>query len=159
MENTPSKYSADHTPDKLQPEEIEIIETYLVAGNIEHTASKLNIARTEVVQTLNKRAVKSYMDALYMDVGYMNRFKLADTMSAILDARLEELQEAEIPFQSSKDLVDIITALHKMSMDNQKATVEREKVLAPTTQTNNQLNVYGEGQYGDLMKRLLKPEK
>ena len=62
---------------------------------------------------------------------------------------------------SNKDLADLIQMAHKMRMDELKAQAEMEKAKASQikTQNNVQINAevpFGQGNYGELMKKLLK---
>ena len=50
---------------------------------------------------------------------------------------------------SDKDLLDLIKFAHQLRIDEEKKAV-------PSSQTNVQINEFGQGNYGELMKRLLK---
>ena len=74
---------------------------------------------------------------------------------------MEEAEESEI--YSNKDLADLLQMAHKMRMDEMKAQVELEKVKAGNVKALTQNNVhingevpFGQGNYGELMKKLLK---
>ena len=109
---------------------------------------------------LAKREVRAYVDQVYLDTGYRNRFKLAETLDTLIDAKLAEAEESEV--YSNKDLADLIQMAHKVRMDEIKAQTELEKAKAQTVknQTNIQVNSaempFGQGNYGELMKKLLK---
>ena len=122
----------------------------------------LDIPRDEVVAILNKREIQKYIDTVYMDSGYRNRFKLAETLDKLIDQKLEEAEESEI--YTNKDLADLIMMQHKIRMDEMKAQTEFEKAKNGTikTQNNVQINTevpFGQGNYGTLMKKLLEAEK
>ena len=111
---------------------------------------------------LAKREVKAYIDQVYLDTGYRNRFKLEETLDVLIDKKLEEADESEI--YSSKDLADLLSMAHKMRMDELKAQAEIEKAKASSikTQNNVQINAevpFGQGNYGELMKKLLGEKK
>ena len=63
---------------------------------------------------------------------------------------------------SSKDLADLVALSHKIRIDEMKAQTELEKAQAANikNQTNVQINSaempFGQGNYGELMKKLLK---
>ena len=150
----PTTYSEDKAPEQIQPEELEIADTYLRTGDITETAESLSIPRNEVVRTLNKRPVQQYVDNIFADVGYLNRFKLADIWSTIIERKMEELDEAEIG--SNKDIVEILDKATKFVEAMNKLQVAREKI-GPSTQVNVQHNSFGEdGNYKTLIEHLFK---
>ena len=96
---------------------------------------------------------------MYLDTGYRNRFKLATALDDLIDRKMEEAEESEI--YSNKDLADLLQMAHKMRMDEIKAQAELEK--AKSQNVKNQINIqnngevpFGQGNYGELMKKLLK---
>ena len=97
---------------------------------------------------------------MYLDTGYRNRFKLADTLDTLIDKKIEEAEESQI--YTNKDLADLVGMAHKIRMDELKAQTELEKAKAANikSQTNVQINSgempFGQGNYGELMKKLLK---
>ena len=109
---------------------------------------------------LNRREVKQYIDTVYLDTGYRNRFKLADTLDTLIEKKMEEAEESEI--YTSKDLADLLQMAHKMRIDEMKAQTELEKAKATNikNQTNIQVNDggFGQGNYGKLMEKLLRKE-
>jgi len=153
----PSTYSEDKVPEQIQPEELEIADTYLQTGDMTETAERLNIPRNEVVRTLNKGPVKQYVDSVFNDIGYLNRFKLADVWSKIIERKVEELDEAEIG--SNKDIVEILDKATKFVEAMNKLQTNRDKAT-PGRQTNVQINEFGEaGNYGALLTRLFEENK
>tara|TARA_Y100001938_G_C8016908_1_gene393094 strand:+ start:161 stop:625 length:465 start_codon:yes stop_codon:yes gene_type:complete len=144
---------------RISPEGLEIANAYLELGSIPAVCSKLSIDEAKASEYLQKREVKAYVDQVYLDTGYRNRFKLADVLDTLIDAKLEEAEESEI--YTSKDLADLVGMAHKIRMDELKAQTELEKAKAQTikTQVNIQDNSqvpFGQGNYGELMKKLLK---
>ena len=114
--------------------------------------------KRQVQEYLGKREIKQYIDQVYLDTGYRNRFKLATTLDDIIDKKLEESEESQI--YTNKDLADLIQMAHKMRMDEIKAMAELEKAKASNikNQTNVQINSelpFGQGNYGKLMEKLL----
>jgi len=153
----PTTYSEDKVPEQIQPEELEIADTYLRTGDISETAEMLNIPRNEVVRALNKKPVKEYVDSIFNDIGYLNRFKLADIWSKIIDRKMEELDEAEIG--SAKDIVEILDKATKFVETMNKLQASRDKT-GPGKQTNVQINEFGEtGNYGALLQHLFNGGK
>mgnify|MGYP003151081409 FL=1 len=147
---------------RISPESIEIANAYLEKGDISSVSEDLNVPKDIVADYLNKREVKKYIDSVYLDAGYRNRFKLASVLDDLIDRKLEEAEETEM--YSSKDLADLLQMAHKMRMDEIKAQTESEKVsggAAIKTQNNVLINSevpFGQGNYGALMEKLLKSE-
>ena len=145
---------------KISPEGLEIANAYLEYGSIPTVSHRLGIGESIVSEMLNRREVKQYIDTVYLDTGYRNRFKLADTLDTLIDKKMEEAEESEI--YTSKDLADLLQMAHKMRIDEMKAQAELEKAKATNikNQTNIQVNddAFGSGNYGKLMEKLLKKE-
>ena len=79
---------------RMSPEGLEIANKYLTSGSVEDVSSELNVSKDIVVSTLSKREVKHYIDTVYMDIGYRNRFKLGQTLDTIIDKKMEEAEES-----------------------------------------------------------------
>ena len=144
---------------RISPEGLEVANAYLELGNIQAVCVRLKLDEGECSEILAKREVKGYIDQVYLDTGYRNRFKLATALDDLIDRKMEEAEESEI--YSNKDLADLLQMAHKMRMDEIKAQAELEKAKASNikSQTNVQINgevPLGQGNYGELMKKLLK---
>ena len=61
---------------RMSPEGLEIANSYLANGEVSAVCRELDIPRDQVVAVLNKREIQKYIDTVYMDSGYRNRFKL-----------------------------------------------------------------------------------
>lgn len=147
---------------EISPEYLSVAETYLKCQDIEKTALALGIPKERAAQIISKREVKQYIDTVYMDYGYRNRFKLGAALDKIIDKKMEELDEAEIG--SSKDILDILTLAHKFRMEEMAAATKlieaQNKQQAIKNQTNIQINEQlPQGNYGDLIAKLLSPAK
>jgi len=147
---------------RISPEGLEIANAYLELGSIPAVCSRLSINEAKASEYLQKREVKAYVDQVYLDTGYRNRFKLAEVLDTLIDAKMEEAEESQV--YTSKDLADLVGMAHKIRMDELKAQTELEKAKAQTikTQVNIQDNSqvpFGQGNYGELMKKLLKDNK
>jgi len=146
----------------ISPEALEVANCYLQTTSVEATASRMGIQTQAVSEYLQKREVKSYIDTVYMDQGYRNRFTLASALDNVIAKKLEEMDETEMG--SNKDIADLLALAHKMRMDETKATIEMEKAsnshMSIRNQTNVQINDsgFGKGNYGNLMKKLLTTE-
>ena len=146
---------------KMSPEGLEIANSYLEHGSIPAVASKLRVSQNEVTEILNKREIKQYLDTVYLDTGYRNRFKLAETLDMLIEKKLEESEETQM--YTNKDMADLVQMAHKMRMEEIKAQTEMEKAKAQTvkTQVNIQDNSgmpFGQGNYGELIKKLMKDQ-
>ena len=146
---------------KMSPEGLEIANSYLEHGSIPAVASKLRVSQNEVSEVLNKREIKQYIDTVFLDTGYRNRFKLSETLDMLIEKKLEESEETQM--YTNKDMADLIQLAHKMRMDEIKAQTEMEKAKAMTvkTQVNIQDNSgtpFGQGNYGELIKKLMKDQ-
>jgi len=131
---------------KINPENLEVANAYLSTGSAITAASQLGVTPDTVYAVLEKSEVKDYINSVYQDQGYRNRFRLAELLDEVIESKLQEARDSDM--YSSKDLVDIIALAHKISTDHSKTS-------APTKQTNVQLNSFGEGNYGKLMEKLL----
>ena len=143
----------------ISPEGLEIANSYLQFGNIRGVCDYLQVPEQEVVEVLNKREVKKYIDTVYLDMGYRNKNNIATVLDEMIASKLDEAQESGM--YSSKDLADLLQMAHKMRMDEIKAQADLEKAQSNNikNQTNVQINEavpFGQGNYGKLMEKLLK---
>ena len=146
---------------KMSPEGLTIANTYLAVGNVPAVCARLKMDTAKVSEMLNKREIKAYIDQVYLDTGYRNRFKLANSLDDLIERKLEEAEESQI--YTNKDLADLYVMAHKMRVDEMKAMTELEKAKASNikNQTNVQINSelpFVQGNYGKLMEKLLKED-
>jgi len=145
----------------ISPEGLEIANSYLQFGNIRGVCQHLQVTEDRVVEALNKREVKKYIDTVYLDMGFRNKNNIASALDEIIASKLEEAQESGM--YSNKDLADLLQMAHKMRMDEIKAQADAEKATTSIrTQNNVQINdgsiPFGQGNYGKLMDKLLNGE-
>ena len=143
----------------ISPEGLEVANSYLTFGNIRAVVEQLGVQENKVVELLNKREVKKYIDTVYLDMGYRTKNNIAGLLDEMIESKLEEAKESGV--YSNKDLADLLQMAHKMRMDEIKAQAELEKAQATNVknQTNVQINEglpFGQGNYGKLMDKLLK---
>jgi len=146
----------------ISPEGLEIANCYLQFGNIKAVTEYIGVSEDKVVELLNKREVKRYIDTVYLDLGYRNKNNIGSLLDEMIQSKLEEAQETGV--YSSKDLADLLQMAHKMRMDEIKAQAEILKAenASVKNQTNVQINEalpFGQGNYGKLMEKLLKPDE
>jgi len=137
----------------ISPEGLEVANIYLSCLSVSETASQLRLHKQEVTNLLNEKAVKRYVDTIFLEQGYMNRFKIQEKLESIIDKKLEELEEAEL--STNKDIVDLLTLAHKMRIDELKVRNEESKINKPVNQQNLQVNTYGDN-YTALIEKLMK---
>lgn len=156
MNNLPVASPAEHI--KISPEALEVANTYLSCQSIQKVSQELCLSPEEVSDYLNRREVKAYIDNVFFDVGFNNKFTMRKLMDTIIQKKLEELDEAEIG--SSKDIADLLALSHKMTMELMDKQIKLEQLKqqnAPKTQVNMQINELGDGtKYGSLIERLMK---
>jgi len=137
---------------KLAPENLEVANAYLSTGSALTAANQLGVTPDKVYNVLEKSEVKEYVNSVYLDQGYRNRFRLADLLDEVIEKKLEEARESDQ--YSSKDLVDIIALAHKISEDHKKTSTTATNIRQQNVQINSP---FGEGNYGKLMEKLLGP--
>ena len=103
----------------ISPEGLEVANSYLTFGNIRAVVEQLGVAENKVVELLNKREVKKYIDTVFLDMGYRNKNNIASLLDEMIGSKLEEAKESGV--YSNKDLADLLQMAHKMRMDEIKA--------------------------------------
>ena len=104
---------------RISPEGLEIANAYLELGNIPAVSLRLKVDEGKISEYLLKREVKQYVDQVYLDTGYRNRTKLAETLDLLIEKKLEEAEESEV--YTNKDVADLLAMSHKIRMDELKA--------------------------------------
>ena len=152
MNNLPTTTPAEVVD--ISPENLEVANCYLQMQDIHEVAETLDVPTELVTQILSKKDVKSYIDNVFFNLGYNNRFKLRRAMDAVLKKKFQELEESETG--SSKDIAELLALSHKMTMDEMSRQIELEKLRQSTItrQTNIQIND-GSSKYDNLIKQLI----
>ena len=132
---------------KIQQEHLEVANKYLEAHSISEVADTLNLPVHVVEAVINRPEVKRYIDSIFLECTALNRFKIINAFEEILETKLEEMKESGIG--SNKDIVEILSQMHKISMDYRKL----DAPTGPSVQKNVQINNYGEN-YNALTKAL-----
>lgn len=153
------KNLAPHHPAEvleISPEALEIANCYLVKQSAQEVADELSISTELVTNILARREVKAYIDQVFFDTGFNNRFRMRDAMDAIIQKKFQELDEADVG--SSKDILEILALSHKMTMETLDRQIQLEKLKGNNlrTQTNIQINEGGGSNYHSLIERLVK---
>ena len=125
---------------KIQPENLEIANMYIELGASDKVATRLRVPKIKVDEILDKPEVKRYIDNVYLETGYRNRFRIAEVLDEMIENKINTTGVT-----SEKDLLDLLKFAHQLRTQEQK--VEK--------QTNVQINEFGPGSnYSDLIKRL-----
>lgn len=138
----------------ISPENLEVANCFLQTQDLGEVANALDLPREVVSQILSRREVKAYIDNVFINVGFNNRFRMREAMDAIIKKKFQELEESETG--SSKDIADLLALSHKMTMDELSRQIELEKLRSANVknQVNVQINDAG-SKYDNLINRLL----
>lgn len=143
----------------ISPEALEVANAYLQLQDTRKVADELDLAPEVVTEILKRREVKQYVDNVFMDIGFNNRFKMRKAMDAIIQQKFQELEESQTG--STKDIADLLQLSHKMAMDYLDREIQLEKLRqapqGPQKQVNVQINDDGT-KYGQLLKQLMSGE-
>jgi len=140
---------------QISPEALEVANAYLTIQNAQKVADQLDIPLETVSQILGRREVKAYVDQVFFDMGFNNRFTLRKAMDAIISKKFQEMDEAGVG--SNKDIIEILALSHKMTMETLDKELQLEKLRSNSikSQVNVQINEGGGSNYGNLIERLI----
>jgi hypothetical protein len=139
----------------IAPEALEVANAYLQLQDARKVADELDLPVTLVTEILSRREVRSYVDHVFMDTGFNNRFEMRAAMDALIKKKFQEMHEADVG--STKDISELLALSHKMSMDLLDREIQLEKLrvgTAPQKQVNVQINDDA-SKYSHLINRLL----
>ena len=145
----------------ISPEALEVANCYLQCQDPRQVAHQLDLTPEAVTNILSRREVRGYIDAVFMDTGYNNRFLLRRAMDALIKQKFSELEEGGVG--SNKDIADLLAMSHKMSMDLLDRQIQLEKLrqgssTGPQKQVNVQINELDGSKYSQLVQRLVSGE-
>ena len=142
---------------QIAPEALEVANCYLQLQDAKRVADELDLAPDLVAEILRRREVKSYIDHVFMDTGFNNKFEMRAAMDALIKQKFQELHEAGTG--STKDISELLALSHKMSMDLLDREIQLEKLRstsAPQNQVNVQINEGLDGsKYSSLISKLI----
>lgn len=149
----------------IAPENLEIANCYLQLQDIRAVSEELGVEISEVKNVLDRREVKAYVDNVFMDVGFNNRFKMRSALDAVIKKKFQDMEEAGVG--SSKDISELLALSHKMAMEYMDKQIQLEKLRqgheaqAVKNQVNVQINDSGLGgsKYGELITKLLEAQE
>lgn len=143
----------------ISPESLEIANCYLQLQDARKVADVLDISQELVITTLARREVRGYIDQVFFDTGYNNKFLMRRAMDALIQQKFQELEESGVG--SSKDIAELLQLSHKMSMDLLDREIQLEKLrqgTGPQKQVNVQINSDDGSKYGQLIHKLISGE-
>lgn len=148
--------------ERIQPEAMEVVEAYLRNDrDVNRTAEDLNTTPTVISDLINKREVRSYLDHLFMESGYRNREKFFDILDNVLEAKMEELDEAQM--SSSMDIMDILKIYHSMKIKELELSIKLQELQqgskGQTAKTINNLQINNSSGYDNLLSRIISGDK
>ena len=144
---------------RISPESLEIANCYLQLQDARKVADVLDISQELVITTLARREVRGYIDQVFFDTGYNNKFLMRRAMDALIQQKFQELEESGVG--SSKDIAELLQLSHKMSMDLLDREIQLEKLrqgTGPQKQVNVQINSDDGSKYGQLIHKLISGE-
>jgi hypothetical protein len=145
---------------RVAPEFLEVANCYLQLTDPKKVADELDLPVDTVSEILKRREVKSYIDSVFFDTGYNNRFLMRRAMDALIKQKFQELEEAQSG--STKDISELLMMSHKMAMDLMDREIQLEKIRAgtgPQKQVNVQINDgLGDSKYSQLVHKLISGE-
>jgi len=143
---------------EISPEALEVANCYLQTQDVGKCSESLDLAPAQVSQILKRPEVKAYINQVFFDLGFNNRFRMRSAMDAVLRRKFQEMEEADVG--SNKDIAELLALSHKMSMELLDREIQLEKLRmersGPKSQVNVQINEGGDGtKYGALISKLL----
>jgi hypothetical protein len=145
---------------KISPEALEVANAYLQLNDARQVAQELDLDPEIVTNLLARREVKAYIDSVFFDSGYNNRFLMRRAMDALIKQKFSELEESQTG--STKDIAELLQMSHKMSMDLMDREIQLAKAqqaTGPQKQVNVQINDALDGsKYSQLVQRLITGE-
>lgn len=142
---------------KISPEALEVANCYLQLQDTKQVADALDLTPDQVQQYLQRKEVRGYIDHVFQDMGYNNRFLMRKAMDAIIKQKFRELEESGVG--SNKDIADLLQISHKMSMDLLDKEIQLAKLQqapsGPQRQVNVQINDTDTSKYAQLVQKLM----
>lgn len=142
---------------EISPEALEVANCYLQVQDLMQVSSTLDVTPEIVSQILNRREVRAYINSVFLELGFNNRFKIRNALDIIISKKFEEMDEAGIG--SNKDIADLLLLSHKMTMEHLDKEIQLEKLRSSNlkSQVNVQINNNDSttSNYGSLIERII----
>ena len=130
---------------KINPEVMDFLQVYMSTLDLGQTCQQLQIPTELGQEIINKKESKRFLDAVFLNEGHTNRFKIKEVMEKAIASKLEEAEESGIFGKES--LMEMLKFMHQLRMDELKLQVNKT--------TNIQQNNYGSN-LGDLLQKIAK---
>ena len=139
---------------KISPEDLLVANAYLEGGGVREAAITLGVEPHVVADALSRPVVKGYIDKIFSETGFNNRWKIRKALDMVISHKFREMDETGVG--SSKDIAELLALSHKMSMEILDREIALEKARASNlrSQVNVQINDAGTN-YGRLLERLV----
>ena len=128
----------------LDPTLLAVANDYLSGTSIESLSETHSLTMDQVIEIIEKKEVKSYIDNVYLSQGYLNRMKRMAIINKVIDEKLQEGFESGV--YTKKDLLDWMKLLNDM----ENSTRPKQQAGVAVQINNN---------YDSLMKDLLGDKK
>lgn len=143
---------------QISPEALEVANCYLQYQDARVVAGELGLAPELVTDILARREVKAYVNQVFFDVGFNNRYRMRSAMDALIKKKFADMEEAGVG--SNKDIAELLKLSHTMTMELLDREIQLEKLRHERADIKNQVNVQindgGDGtKYGALISKLL----
>jgi len=161
MNTLPQTAAAQSPAEALQisPENLEVANCFLELQDSQKVADVLDVPVDMVTRILARSEIKAYVNQVFFEVGFNNRFRMRDLMDTLIKKKLQDMSESETG--SNKDILDLVAQSHKMSMELLDKEIQLEKLRQTNPGIKSQVNVQindgiGDGtKYGALINKLL----
>lgn len=138
----------------ISPEGLEIANTYLEVQDINKTALKLGVEPEFITKMLARKEIKAYVDSIFFNLGYNNRYKLRGIMDKLINDKMKEMEEAGTT--SKKDIVELLALSLKITQAETQRLIEEQKLADTQVRTQTNIQINGADNYTNLIERLLE---
>lgn len=138
----------------ISPEGLEIANTYLEVQDINKTALKLGVEPEFITKMLARKEIKAYVDSIFFNLGYNNRYKLRGIMDKLIDDKMREMEEAGTT--SKKDIVELLALSLKITQAETQRLIEEQKLADSQIRTQTNIQINGADNYSNLIEKLIK---
>src|SRR3990167_3316298 len=90
----------------ISPEALEVANCYLQVQSLSEVSSTLDMPLDLVSRVLSRPEVRAYIDNVFSNLGFNNRFKMANAMDALIAKKFRDMDEADVG--SSKDISELL---------------------------------------------------
>ena len=98
----------------LDPVILTIANEYLAGRDIIAIAEEFNVDPDKVSNIIERKEVKSYIDAVFLSQGYLNRVKRMGLINDVIEHLIVQAMESDV--YTKKDLLDWLKHLHEVEV-------------------------------------------